>query len=98
MSLIPHIAKRIRELRLRHELTQEEFAQVTEFSFKFYQQLESGKKKQIWLETVERLAEAYGVEAWQLLAPEAPVITKLAKKPSASRVHNRPRKNCGRGR
>ena len=73
-------------------MTQEEFAQVAGFSFKFYQQLESGKQKQMWLETVERLAVAYGLDPWQLLAPQMPVDTKLARDAAASRVHNKLRK------
>jgi transcriptional regulator with XRE-family HTH domain len=93
VSLIPKIATRIRQLRQRHRLTQEEFAQLAGFSFKFYQQLESGRKKQIWLETVERLAKAYGVEAWQMLAPGLPADTKLGRRPTASRVHNTARKS-----
>lgn len=59
------------------------------FSFKFYQQLESGGKKQIWLETVERLATAYGLHVSEFLAKETPAATKLAAKPVSSRVHNR---------
>ncbi len=89
VNLISLIARRLRELRLRHELTQEEFAQVAGFSFKFYQQLESGTKKQIWLETVERLATAYGLSVSAFLATTIPEETCLASNPVKSRVHNR---------
>jgi len=85
-SLIALGAK-LRELRTRHELTQEEFAQVAGIGYKFYQQIETGKKKQIWLSTIERLASAYSLEAWELLSPEIPRNSKLAKKVPSSRVH-----------
>ena len=54
MDTLALIASRLRELRLRHGLTQQEFAELAGVGFKFYQLLESGRKKQIWLETVER--------------------------------------------
>jgi len=57
-------------------LTQEAFAEKYGFSYKYYQKLESGRKKQIWLGTVERLAKAFGLEAWELLAPKEPKLGK----------------------
>jgi transcriptional regulator with XRE-family HTH domain len=69
-------------------LTQEEFADVAGLSYKHYQQIESCRKKQLWLETVERLAAGYGIEAWELLSPNLPKVTRLAKEPRRSRVHN----------
>jgi transcriptional regulator with XRE-family HTH domain len=92
VALIPLIASRLRALRAKHHLTQEEFAQGAGFGFKFYQQLETGRKKQIWLETVERLAAAYGVEPWKFIGPSIPTKTKLTKKIPASSVHYKNRK------
>jgi len=86
------LCKRLKELRKRHSLTQEEFAQIAGLSYKHYQMIESGRKKQIWLETVGRLAEAYGLESWELLGPTLPENTKLAKPVPDSRVHNRAKK------
>jgi transcriptional regulator with XRE-family HTH domain len=82
------LAQRLRELRQRHGLTQEEFADVAGLSYKHYQQIESCRKKQLWLETVERLAAGFGLAAWELLSPNMPKDTKLAKEPRSSRVHN----------
>lgn len=87
MTTIKKLGRRLKELRNQHGLTQEEFGVISGFSQKFYQQIESGNKRQIWLETVERLAAAYGLEAWQLLSPTYPSKTKLAKKPSTSKIH-----------
>lgn len=44
-------------------------AEIAGFEFKFYQKLEGGRKPQIKVETVERLARPFGLDAWQLLAP-----------------------------
>ncbi len=59
---------------------------------RFYQTLESGTKKQLWLETVEKLARPYGLEAWQLLAPKLPEDTELSHTVAESSVHYRSRK------
>ena len=45
---------------------------------RFYQHIESGQKKQIWLETVERLSAAYGLEVWQFLGDKLPANTQTA--------------------
>lgn len=88
MTTLNKLGKRLKELRTEHNLTQEEFGAIAGFSQKYYQQIESGNKKQIWLETVERLAAAYHLEAWQLLAPAYPSKTTLSKKPNTSKIHN----------
>ena len=92
MGLIPVLAERLRELRLRHQLTQEEAADLVGVSIRFYQTLESGRKKQVWLETVERLAEPYGLAAWQLIGPALPEGTRLVRTVSGSAIHYRSRK------
>ncbi len=63
------LAQNLRYLRLRADFTQEQMAEIVGFEFKFYQKLEGGRKPQIKVETVERLAKPFGLEAWQLLAP-----------------------------
>ncbi|HQL22549.1 MAG: Helix-turn-helix domain protein [Verrucomicrobia bacterium ADurb.Bin122] len=92
MDTLALIASRLRELRLRHGLTQQEFAELAGVGFKFYQLLESGRKKQIWLETVERLAAPYGLAVWQFLAPELPADTHIKSKVVKSMVHYERRK------
>ncbi|EIP96635.1 putative transcriptional regulator [Opitutaceae bacterium TAV1] len=87
MSLIVTIASRLCELRVRHGLTQEEAAELVGVSMRFYQLLESGRKKQMWLETVERLAASYGMEPWQFIGPELPVHTKPKTKVIGSSIH-----------
>lgn len=59
---------------------------------RFYQVLESGGKKQIWLETVERLAKPFGIEAWQLISPQLPDDTHVPQARGGSAIHYRARK------
>jgi len=53
----------------------------------FLQQIEAGRKKEIWLSTVERLAKAFSLEVHEFLAPECPVNSKPVRKKVSSRVH-----------
>lgn len=64
--------KRLRELRERHGLTQEAFAEMAGMSYKYYQAVEGGRKLQLRFSTLEKLASAYGIEVWELLAPAPP--------------------------
>jgi transcriptional regulator with XRE-family HTH domain len=71
------LLKRLRELRRRHGLSQEAFAERAGMSAKYYQALETGRKRQLRLPTLEKLARAYGIEVWQLLAPATPKKTSV---------------------
>src|SRR5882762_5530079 len=73
--------KRLRELRKLHQLTQEQFSEVSQISYKYYQALEAGRKSEVRLSTVERVARVYGLEVHELLAPETPK-SSLTKRPS----------------
>jgi transcriptional regulator with XRE-family HTH domain len=66
---IVELKRRFRLLRKKRNLTQQAFAAKAALDYKFYQYLESPRKKQIWLETVDRIASAHRMEAWQLLHP-----------------------------
>lgn len=92
VNSLDFIRIRVRELRLRHELTQQELAEIADFSQNFLQQIESGRKKEIWVSTVERLAAAFSLELHEFLAPELPKQTKLAKPVASSRVHVKKKK------
>lgn len=69
----------LKALRLRYDLTQEEFASIAGFNYKYYQEIESGRKQQVLLETLDRLAAAYGVEPGELIAKTPPIVTNLAQ-------------------
>jgi transcriptional regulator with XRE-family HTH domain len=64
--------ERLRELRKHHGLSQEKFSEISGFSYKFYQLIEIGRKNDLRLSSLERLAEAYGIEVHELLGPEMP--------------------------
>ena len=46
------IAQRARQLRLRVKISQEEFAEYAAINYKFYQQIESGRRSHLRVETV----------------------------------------------
>jgi transcriptional regulator with XRE-family HTH domain len=73
------LLSRLKHLRRLHGLTQERFAEKAGISYKYYQAVEAGRKKELRLSTLERLARAYGLEVYQLLSPDAPFSTKPGK-------------------
>lgn len=85
-STLNHLLTRLRQLRERHNLTQEAFAELSGIAYKYYQAVEAGRKRELRLSTLERLAKAYGIEVYQLLAPEVPrTRTATKKRPAQSR-------------
>lgn len=68
-----HLLKRIRQLRRDRALTQEAFAEVAKISYKYYQAIEAGRKIDLRLSTLERLAHAHGLEVWEFLLPAPPL-------------------------
>jgi len=86
---VPDIRKRLmirlRELRKSYGLSQERFSEISGFSYKFYQLIEIGRKNDLRLSSLERLAEAYGIEVYELLAPETPK-TKFPRRIRPKRV------------
>ena len=79
------LALRLCQLRMRHGLTQEQFAEIAGIGQKFHRQIESGRKKQLWLETVDRLAAGFSLEAWQLLGPDLPGPNQGGRSPRHGR-------------
>jgi transcriptional regulator with XRE-family HTH domain len=62
----------LRKLREQTGFTQEEFAHLAKLDYKFYQSIEAGRRTELRVSTLERIAKAYGLEVYQLLAPKAP--------------------------
>ena len=79
---VPELTARLKALRLQKGLTQEGFAEASGISYKYYQAVELGLKKDLRLSTIIRLARAHGMEAWQLLKPDAPASTKPGRRPA----------------
>jgi transcriptional regulator with XRE-family HTH domain len=84
---LKRLLARLRQLREVHGLTQEDFAELSGITYKYYQQIEAGRKPELRLSTLERLAKAYGIEVFQLLSPEQPKtkITRTVKRPATPR-------------
>jgi transcriptional regulator with XRE-family HTH domain len=61
------LLKRLRELRKKTGLTQEQFAERIGVSYKYYQQIELGNKRELRLSTVDRLAVGLGIDPWSLI-------------------------------
>ena len=58
---------RVKQLREARGLTQEGFAEKSGLDYKYYQSVEAGRKRDIRLSTLEKLAKACGLELWELL-------------------------------
>ena len=58
---------RVKELREARGLSQEAFAEKAGLGYKYYQHVESGRRRDIRLSTLEKLAKACGLELWELL-------------------------------
>lgn len=66
------LLKRLRELRQQRGWTQEQFAEASGISYKYYQAVEAGRKRDLRLSTLIRLAKAHDLAVWELLRfPEA---------------------------
>jgi len=87
VNIMKLVAVRTRELRLKHALTQQELAELADISEKNVQKIETGQKKQIWLQTVQQIGEAFGLGVHEFLAPGMPLETHLPRKVAPSRVH-----------
>jgi transcriptional regulator with XRE-family HTH domain len=61
-------------------LTQEAFAESASISYKYYQAVEAGRKPDLRLSTLERLAKAHGLEVWELLSPNVPRAKSKSRK------------------
>jgi transcriptional regulator with XRE-family HTH domain len=64
---IGFLAERLRQLRKKRGLTQEETAERANISYKYYQQVELGKKRDLRLSTLMKLAEAFDISVSKLL-------------------------------
>lgn len=74
---------RLKELRTVRGWTQEQAAEACGIAYKYFQHVESGRRPNLRLETLEKLASGYGVELWQLFTPHCP---KSVKRTPAKKV------------
>ncbi len=88
MPLIEFVAARLRELRARHGLTQEQMAALLDTDLKWYQRVE-WTAKDLRASTIDRLAAVFGLTAVEFLAAELP---KSKVRPPAPTAPHKPRR------
>jgi len=69
--LLEFIASRLRELRQKHRLTQEQMASLLGTDVKWYQRIE-WSQKDVRASTIERLAAVFGVSPIEFMAEQIP--------------------------
>ena len=82
---------RVKELREARGLSQEAFAEKAGLGYKYYQHVESGRRRDIRLSTIEKLAKACGLELWELLNLDATTVA-LTKDPAKTESRITPRR------
>lgn len=85
---------RVRELRKAKGLTQESFAERAGLKYKYYQQVEAGRRVDIRFSTLQKLAKACDLELWELLKVDDP-LPAIAEAPARSRSTARHRSKSG---
>ena len=75
-------------------LTQEAFAERAGLGYKYYQSVEAGRRRDIRLSTIEKLAKACDLELWELLKVDDP-LPAIAEAPARSRSTARHRSKSG---
>ena len=91
------LLERLRLLREKCGLTQEAFAERAGLQYKHYQAVEAGRKPDLRISTLEKLAKALGLEPWELLYPTLPALT-VEEPPVRAERGRRGRKKAGRAR
>lgn len=90
----------LRALRAKSGLTQEQLAEKAEISYKYYQAIEEGRKKDLRLSTLIKLAKAYDLTVSRLLetpsklppSPKAPQKVLYRAKKAAKKSAERKKK------
>ena len=80
MSALRNLRINLKRFRLSLGLTQQALAEKADVEYKYYQRIESGRWPGLQLGTVERLARAVDVEAWELISPPRGKTRKIITK------------------
>jgi transcriptional regulator with XRE-family HTH domain len=89
VPILDFIAERLRELRRKHNLTQEQVATLLGTDLRWYQRVEL-KEKDIRASTIDRLAAIYGVSSVEFLAEKLPTTTTAGRPASAPHKPRKP--------
>lgn len=61
------LAKRVRQLREKHNYTQDKLAELTDIDYKYIQRIEGKTPPAIRIDTLVRIANAFGITLSRLL-------------------------------
>jgi transcriptional regulator with XRE-family HTH domain len=61
------LAKQLKKLRAKYDLTQEDLAEKADIAYKHIQRLESKKPNAARIDTLEKLAQAFGIKLSKLV-------------------------------
>ena len=61
------VAQKLRKLRIKHGLTQEQIAERADLPIRYYQKLESKSPYAVRITTLEKLAKGLKIPVWKLL-------------------------------
>lgn len=89
------LGERLRELRSRHELTQEQAAALCGMEYKYYQMVEWGRKN-LRLDTIARISSAYHLDVWDLVQRDGLPPSQIKKLPEVVAAPHRPPRPRGR--
>lgn len=73
-DIAKRLLTRIRELREARGLTQESFAERAGLTYKHYQQVEAGRKSDVRLSTLIKMAEGLGLNLSELVDFDTPPL------------------------
>ena len=98
MHAMPYFRGNLKRLRKLEQLTQQSVAEKAGIDYNYYQKIESGRWAGLRLSTVDTLADALGVEVWELFVPCATDKTKNAKAGTAARTPRSRKSGRSQGR
>ncbi len=88
------LVARVKQFRLANGLTQEQFAERADLDPKYYQHVEAGRKPNLGLETLLKIAKGTGRELWELLKFDEPPLALAEAK--GNEFTATPRKGAGK--
>lgn len=91
---------RVRQVREASGLTQEQFAERAGIDYKYYQHVEAGRKPNLGMETLLKIAKGTGLELWELLNfdSDLPALAEDAPKAAATKGNRRTTKGRATGK
>lgn len=69
MTALKNLSANMKRLRKQRDLTQQGLAERAGLEYKYVQKIESGRWPGLQLRTIEVLAKALGVTAWEIISP-----------------------------